>query len=265
MYWLKRTLLFVVRYFYALFSSIYLFVIGFMFPKNRLLVNQISAHFGLPVVRPGIGQVKLSKLLEAQPPVQLIEAEGEDGNVRLSELVALSLFARAFQPRAIFEIGTFDGRTTMNLALNSPADAKVYTLDLPKDCVSSTVLPTCRGDQAYLNINVTGARYRSKDERSFPEKRKIVQLYGDSATFDFSPYFNGMDLAFVDGAHSYDYVRNDSRIALKMLRGGKGVILWHDYGIWGGVTKALNELQARNPQFHLHRIQDTTLICLILR
>ena len=36
-----------------------------------------------------------------------------------------------------------------------------------------------------------------------------------------------MDLVFVDGAHSYDYVKNDTEKGLEMLRPG-GVIAWHD-------------------------------------
>ena len=43
-----------------------------------------------------------------------------------------------------------------------------------------------------------------------------------------------MDFIFVDGSHSYDYVLNDSRKALSLLRGGKGIILWHDYPGWTG-------------------------------
>jgi predicted O-methyltransferase YrrM len=36
-----------------------------------------------------------------------------------------------------------------------------------------------------------------------------------------------MDLVFVDGAHSADYVKNDSEKGWEMLRSG-GVLVWHD-------------------------------------
>ena len=36
-----------------------------------------------------------------------------------------------------------------------------------------------------------------------------------------------MDFIFVDGAHSYDYVKNDSQKAWQMLRSG-GIVAWHD-------------------------------------
>jgi hypothetical protein len=96
---------------------------------------------------------------------------------------------------------------------------------------------------------------------------KICQLYGDSATFDFTPFF-GMDFIFIDGSHSYEYVLNDSRKAIQLLREGKGVILWHDYATewWEGVTKALNDLYLNDSEFKdLKWIAGTSLVYLFKR
>jgi predicted O-methyltransferase YrrM len=62
-----------------------------------------------------------------------------------------------------------------------------------------------------------------------PQEKKIRLLFGDSAEFDFSPYQQNIDLFFIDGAHSYDYVRSDSERALRCVYPG-GVIAWHDFG-----------------------------------
>ncbi|MBD3183553.1 class I SAM-dependent methyltransferase, partial [Candidatus Poribacteria bacterium] len=87
-------------------------------------------------------------------------------------------------------------------------------------------------------------------------------LYGDSADFDFSPYFGTMDFVLVDGSHSYEYVLSDTDNALKLLKNGKGIILWHDYGHWDGVTKALNELYESSEVFRsLKHIDGTSLVC----
>ena len=45
-----------------------------------------------------------------------------DGNVNLAELAVLNALCRTFRPKSIMEIGTFDGRTTLNLSLNSDAE-----------------------------------------------------------------------------------------------------------------------------------------------
>ena len=56
-----------------------------------------------------------------------------DGNVNLAELAVLAQAAAAISPgRIVVEIGTFDGRTTLNLAVDA-APAAVFTLDLPPD------------------------------------------------------------------------------------------------------------------------------------
>src|SRR5712672_1030162 len=71
--------------------------------------------------------------LLARKAIYLIETGKRDGNVNLAELAILAQAAAAARPGTIVvEIGTFDGRTTMNLAVNA-APANVFTLDLPPD------------------------------------------------------------------------------------------------------------------------------------
>ena len=186
--------------------------------------------------------------------MQLRESYAVDGNVTLTELVVLASIARKYKPRTIFEIGTFDGRTTINLAANSP-DATVHTLDLPPG--HHTRLEVKPGDDKYINKPASGARFRGTDCES-----RIVQHYGDSATFDFSPFEGQVDMVFVDGAHSYEYVKSDSQRALRLLRGGRGVILWHDYGT-GEVTEAIDDLRDTVAAFAgLRRVGDTALAIL---
>lgn len=90
-----------------------------------------------------------------------------------------------------------------------------------------------------MEKSVTGIDYQTRPERS-----KIEQLFGNSLTFDFSPYYGRMDLVFVDGAHHYDAVISDTTQALQMLAPG-GVVLWHDfanYGDYNDVTRAILKL-----------------------
>jgi hypothetical protein len=62
----------------------------------------------------------------------------------------------------------------------------------------------------------------------------------------------------------YEYVRADSQTALRLLRAEGGIVLWHDYGAWHGVTRALNELYATDARCgNLFHIRGTTLACLI--
>lgn len=154
------------------------------------------------------------------------------------DIVNLCLLTRLLMPGRVFEIGTLNGYTALHFALNSGDDTCVYTLDLPRGIAPSMFVSPV--DLEYVAIHRDLPKYCFEGS---PAEAKIQTLEGDSANFDFSPYENSIDLFFVDGAHSYDYVRSDSLNALRCTRPG-GVIAWHDFGRAGtnGVRKLLLEL-----------------------
>ena len=190
--------------------------------------------------------------------IKIWEHEKENGNVRISELAILSAFAADCKDGTnLFEIGTFDGRTTLNLALNSPARCTIYTLDLPPDL--STMFSLAEGERHMVDKPKPGSRYE-RHRKTYPGAiGKIHQLLGDSAAFDFSPYKDSCSLVFVDGSHHYDYVMSDSKAAMDMATVG-GIVIWHDYGIWEDVTNALAALEQRG-DYGLRCIRGTSLVC----
>jgi predicted O-methyltransferase YrrM len=185
-----------------------------------------------------------------------------DGNVSGFELDVLNRLVASHDPGCILEIGTFDGRTTLNLAAHSRPDAKVYTLDLPPAEMHHTALPLEAGEQLYIDKPASGARFAGSDVAP-----KITQLFGDSAAYDFRPFHQKIDLAFIDGSHAYEYVLRDSATAMTLLH-KDGIILWHDYvpeGFtpWPGVRRALHELYETNPAFRdMRHIAGTSLVFL---
>lgn len=260
----KRISAFLTRYIYAVFSCLYLFIIGFFFEKNRLFINQICAEFGY-VKKPPISivpTIELAAVVSEDIPIQVREPIAIDGNISLAEIAVMSKLVKRYNPKRLFEIGTFDGRTTLNLAANASADAEVYTLDLPKDKLSETDLPLETGEEKYIDKDASGVRFLGTDCQ-----QKITQLYGDSSTFDFSPFYNTVDFLFIDGSHSYEYVLSDSKLALDLLRDEQGVILWHDYGKlwWQGLTTALNEMYSAGKEFkNIQHIEGTSLVYLVI-
>jgi len=184
-----------------------------------------------------------------------LETDKADGNVNLTELAVLNALCRTHKPKEIFEIGTFDGRTTLNLALNS--EANVHTLDLPAEELESSEV--VGADKRYVDKPSSGARFTSPPHNALPCVKRIQQQLGDSAKFDFSPWHGKMDFIFVDGAHSYDFVVNDSDVALRLLNPKGGVIVWHDYGVWPDVAQALRELKEKKPDLPLVHVKGTSL------
>ncbi|MDZ4288074.1 MAG: class I SAM-dependent methyltransferase [Prosthecobacter sp.] len=184
------------------------------------------------------------------------ETDKSNGNVRVSELAVLAALAADCEAGAsIFEIGTFDGRTTLNLAMNSPASCEVYTLDLPPDV--ETKFEIAPGERHMIEKPVPGTRFEKHRASSPAVIARIHSLLGDSAAFDYTPYHGSCGLVFIDGSHAYDYAVSDTANALKLLKKG-GVIVWHDYGVWEGVTRALEEM-AKGELRGLRHIRGTTL------
>ena len=67
----------------------------------------------------------------------------------------------------------------------------------------------------WADLESIGAAFRSTEHEP-----RITQHLGDSATFDYKPFAGAIDLVFVDGAHTYDYVRADSKNALSTIAPG---------------------------------------------
>ncbi len=165
-----------------------------------------------------------------------------NNNLDPFEQFALGAICQLRKPRRIFEIGTFDGATTMILARSAP-HADIFTLDLPADAASAA---TDAIEAANAAAGLVGARFRDK-----PEAERITQLFGDSRHFDFSPWHGSIDLVLVDAGHDYEFVASDTRSALRLLAPG-GVIIWDDYmPYFPGVVKAVDESDV--PVFHLVR------------
>jgi predicted O-methyltransferase YrrM len=253
----------VFLYLGAMIGAAHAFTIGVTRPQGRRLLREISEYlfgkgFGnephlLPVTN-GAGY-------RSQSPLRIHAFESADGNVTLEELVVLTAAVAQRKPQRLFEFGTFDGRSTLNLAANASPEAEVWTLDLPQTHLADARFVIDSREASYVLKSVSGSRFANT-----PEAMKITQLYGDSATFDYGPYVGKMDFVFVDASHAYEYVMNDSRKALSLIGQRNGVIFWHDYSGWDGVTRALNELYEGAPAFaDLKWIEGTTLVVLDIR
>ena len=201
------------------------------------------------LVHPGIGSLPVGQLPAAEGAVQILNIDPGYGGMPAQDLYALLRVVRWLRPQRIFEIGTFHGVTTAHMVLNS--DAEIYTLDLPRE-MALDLRGYTPSDAALLQErDQIGREYRR-----FNGDGRIRQLYGDSRTFDYTPYFGSMDLVLVDACHLYDYVLSDSLRALQLLR-DQGVILWHDFGSSRDVVRALQKLA--NPQLPIWHIEGTWL------
>jgi predicted O-methyltransferase YrrM len=163
--------------------------------------------------------------------------------MRAIDLISLCLICRILKPKLVFEIGTFTGYTSYHLALNTADEAKILTLDLPAGEAVAPKLALDNRDRSHVEFHEQAPHELKYHFDDTAAASKITCLFGDSATYDFSPYHGKVDFFFVDGAHSLDYVRCDTRNALRCCHPGS-VIAWHDFARpeIPGVTRWLCEL-----------------------
>ncbi len=242
------------RYCFAVPRLTYALTVGMRSSTHRALLWEIARMMGFTEGAVLLPEMPVASLVDDSRPVVLREPVAADGNVSALELIVLAQLVAGHRPQQLFEIGTFDGRTTLTLAANSPADAVVFTLDLPPD--HPTAMSITPAERAFVAKEQSGVRVHGSEL-----SHKVQQLFGDSATFDFGDYW--AEFVFVDGSHAREYVMSDSTHARALLRGRPGTIVWHDYGTWEGVTSALNTLHRDDAWFRgMRRVSGTSLVVL---
>src|SRR4030095_5322979 len=154
--------------------------------------------------------------------VKLHAFTGVPASISPLEAYAIALMTTRCSARRAFEFGTYKGVSTTQIALNMAENGKVWTLDLPEDSSVSPVLGITKGSERQIASESGKGSLIPSD--LLP---RVEFLRQDSALFDTTPFLKSMDLVFVDGAHSAEYMRNDSEKGWAMLRPG-GIIVWHD-------------------------------------
>jgi predicted O-methyltransferase YrrM len=198
--------------------------------------------------QPGIYPEKpLALFMDDTTAVTVANLPASSFNVSECELLALAAFTARVRAGRVFEIGTADGRTTRNFALNVAPGGQVFSLNLELD-----------QDRTHHQTTPVGSRFAGT-----PEAAKITQLWGDSRLFDFTPYAGTCQVVFIDADHSDEGVTHDSERALSLVDKARGVILWHD-ALRYGVKTALPRL-GKSLQLPVCLIAGTNLAVLCYR
>jgi predicted O-methyltransferase YrrM len=192
--------------------------------------------------RPGVyKEVELASLIGRSTSVRILELPAESYNVTETELLALAAITSQGHADTVFEFGTADGRTTRNLAANVEPSGHVYTLNI-----------LVEQDRTHSQTVPVGFRFLDSAEAG-----RITQLWGDSRTFRFEPYYGRCQVIFIDADHADAAVWSDSHQALRLVDSRRGMIVWHD-ALRYGVQTALPRLMQREG-LPIHLIAGTNL------
>jgi predicted O-methyltransferase YrrM len=244
----------VIRLLNGIWSMIYNFFFCYFVdrPRRVAFVNSVLSFHKRQQLSKIFPSVEFTEIFPATEPLTLrFERHSySGGNVSFSELGLLAAIVKSTKARTIFEFGTYNGNTTFQLALNTPEDTLIYTIDLPP-ANRSTRLSLDSGERLLVDSVRVGERFLGTNA-----ERKIRQIFIDSAMYDYSPLRGKIDLIFIDGSHSYEYIQNDTQRALEMCA-PHGLILWHDYLMWNDVTDYLNDL---SKTLSLRHLRGTSLV-----
>lgn len=182
-----------------------------------------------------------------EPEIKLSYTPPKNGRLPIDQLIVLLALLVKNNPKKIIEIGTYFGHTTLAMSENSTA--AIHTVDLPEDFLDTDDKEEIPKDDFHLiSGRITGKEFRGKN-------KNITQHFGDTAAFNFAKIFDA-DFIFIDGSHTYEYVKNDTEKCMSVTR--KATFLWHDCDFGHpGIVRYLSELRATG--LDVKRIADTPL------
>ncbi len=199
----------------------------------------------------GIGLLDVNDLVNWNDlELRLCSPTSNAGQVSHLELLSIIGVLKSFlKPGQNFlEIGTFDGNTALNVAVNIPIESKVITIDLPEDNVLGAKF-------AYDNLLI-GSESRKKKKHL--KLKNVEQIYHDSTTLDFSKF--DFHAAFIDGGHDYQTVKMDTLNVIGNIK-RPGIIFWHDYDVECEIGDLLHDYATQYP---IQWIKETRLAFLRL-
>jgi predicted O-methyltransferase YrrM len=215
-------------------------VITFPLAPNRARRHRL--YYAYEYLRASLPVVKLETVLGQAlldwEEIRLKAVVHREHNCSIFELLVLAVLTRMLKPRRCFEIGTYDGRSALAIAVNLEGEATLATLNLPPDYLERHCELAHSTDVRLSTKVASGERWRSHAEAD-----RIHQLFGNSRDFDFSP-FAPCQLIFIDGGHDETTVSVDSRSALEIIDRQNGAIVWHDathYGVGRYLPKLLGK------------------------
>ncbi len=162
---------------------------------------------------------------------------------------------RTLRPAHVVVIGSGFGFSVVTLALglNDNGEGTLSFVDPSYSLVKNGPLQTIGGTSQWNEPEKVRAHFSRFGVESRVEHYKMTSeaFFTDYASRDLPP----IDIAFIDGNHSYDDVRHDFVAAMRHMRKG-GFILLHDTNIYvrefvghAGVKKWLREIQRETEWF----------------
>ncbi len=171
------------------------------------------------------------------------------------DYLAIHCLIRKYQPKTFLEIGTSTGLGTKVICTaigirkahwwnlfgsHDVSTPKVFSIDVPPGTDPTIIYPA----------KEDGHPDKTGKYCKFP----FTQLFGDSQTFNFKPYYP-LDGWFIDGKHNFEFASKDTRQALKAKA---KIIIWHDMQI-EDVARAVEIVMRKQKRYSCYRVAQTRI------
>jgi hypothetical protein len=196
--------------------------------------------------RMGVESIPVSQLVDwGNLDLKLQNATQAAGQTSHLELLCIlaNVKEHILPGQNFLEIGTYDGNTALNVAINLSEGSKIFTIDLPYEDSSTASF-------AYDDALVRNPQRQKKKHLAMDN---VTQIFADSTKFDFSEIdFHG---AFIDGGHDFETVKADTINVLTNIQ-RPGFVIWHDYEVECEIGDVLHALI---PQYKVKHIEGTRM------
>jgi predicted O-methyltransferase YrrM len=202
--------------------------------------KNVSQKYSLPNGLPTVDLLTLiPNLKETIQPYSFLE-----GTSLPTDLALLKGLARRFPRCSFLEIGTWRGESVSNVASTGA------------ECVSLSLSPQEMKEMDMSTEFIANHNFFSK------QFSNVEHIGHNSQSFDYSKLNRKFDLIFIDGDHSYQSVRTDTRNVFGVLRDKSSIIVWHDYGygpesIRWSVLAGILDGCPHNKRNHLYHVSNT--------
>lgn len=190
-----------------------------------------------------IARISIAQICKKNDLVNIFHPIDDRGGMTIQEISYLILISKSFDVKHVLEIGSFRGRTSLNLVRNKQ-NLKLYTLDLPEGISDDKDLQFRLKNTDKVQAFDDNKNYYLNKYKDSIEGQSYA-FHGDSAIFDFDIFKVKFDMIIIDASHKYENVLIDSENAIKYLN-KNGIIIWHDYSIAHiEVVKAIHKIKKK--------------------
>ncbi|WP_037287212.1 class I SAM-dependent methyltransferase [Saccharibacillus sacchari] len=188
-------------------------------------------------------KISVGALLHDLPKISIEDLSFVGGGSTALDYFLLKGLAQKIGAGLYLEIGTWTGESIAAVS------------EVVNHCISISLA------DEHLTADFKNRLEKDNFSRYFSKKANITHYKGDSQTFDFSA-LDIPDLIFIDGDHSFEGIRKDTKNVFDFVGYENTVVVWHDYRtmrneIINSTHKAVQSVLSKKYQDRLYLVENT--------